>query len=112
MRFPSIKAAAQQLRNVNRTVEVEATDRVADDEGCDVRLQVYEDGSWAVRFGDSQYDQDHRGFWGAAGVPGNCRRFCSEDVARDLIEQAKEQYRFSKIDGDPAVEYVNTEAKK
>src|SRR5690606_813072 len=37
-------------------------------ETCDVRLQVYEDGDWAIRFGDSSYDQDHRGFWGASIV--------------------------------------------
>jgi hypothetical protein len=92
LRFPSIGAVAQQLRNVNREVEVEVTDRVSDDEGCDVRLQVYEDGAWAIRYGDAQYDQDHRGYWGSASVPGNNRRFRSEEVARDLIEQAKDQY--------------------
>lgn len=82
MRFPSIKAVAVELLTINREV----------DDECDVRLQVYPDGSWAVRFGASDYDQDHHGFWGASCVPGGRRRFMSRDVARDLIDQAREQY--------------------
>ena len=38
---------------------------------CDVRLQVYEDGSWALRTGLSDYDLDHRGSRGCAR---RCRR--------------------------------------
>src|SRR4029078_13330896 len=55
-------------------------------ECIDVRLQVQSDG-WTVHFGDSSYDQDHRGFWGASCIvtTSNCR-----EVARDLIEQAKD----------------------
>lgn len=48
----------------------------------------------AVRYGDSSYDLDHRGSWGASSVPGvvngTVRRFPSRDVARDLLEQARE----------------------
>ena len=84
MRFPSIAAVAARLRDISMNVEGE----------CDVRLQVYPDGEWAVRWGDSQYDQDHRGYWGASSVPGVVRgtvkRFNSRDVARDLIDQAKD----------------------
>lgn len=87
MRFPSIKAVAVELLTINRE---------ADDE-CDVRLQVYPDGSWAVRFGSSDYDQDHHGYWGASCVPGGRRRFMSRDVARDLIDQAREQYAQSEV---------------
>ena len=81
MRFPSIRDVAKALRAVNRTAEGE----------CDVRLQVYDDGSWSVRFGDSSYDQDHRGFWGSSGVPGDGRRFDSRAIAKDLVEQVREQ---------------------
>lgn len=31
--------------------------------GLDVRL-VFHEGNWEVKTGDSQYDTDHRGFWG------------------------------------------------
>lgn len=39
---------------------------------------------------DSSYDLDHRGFWGASSVPGSGARFSSRDVARDLIDQARD----------------------
>jgi hypothetical protein len=89
--FPSIAAVAQRLREISENVEGE----------CDVRLQVYPGGntgimSWTVRFGPSDYDQDHTGFWGASAVPGvyngKPKRFGSRDVARDLIEQARDHY--------------------
>jgi hypothetical protein len=87
VKFPSIAEVAAVLRNLNANVE-------ADGEGCDVRLQVYSDGEWAVRWGDSSYDTDHRGYWGASSIPGVVRgtvkRFDSRDVARDLISQARD----------------------
>lgn len=87
MRFPSINDVSAELRAINKeTLEPDDAD-----EGIDVRLQVYPDSQWAVRWGSSDYDQDHRGFWGASSVPGNNRRFDSKAVARDLIEQAREQ---------------------
>ena len=88
MRFPSIKAVAEGLRDINMNVEGE----------CDVRLQVYEDGQWALRFGLSDYDQDHRGFWGASCVPGTdektgiTHRFDSVELAKDLLEQVKDHH--------------------
>ena len=85
MKFPTIQHVASELRDINRTVEDE----------CDVRLQVYEDGDWAVRYGLSDYDQDHRGYWGCSSVPGNSKRFKSLDVARDLLDQAKDQEAMS-----------------
>lgn len=84
MRFPSIKDVAHDLRISHQSIDW------TDGDDCDVRLQVYEDGSWAVRVGPSDYDLDHRGFWGASSIPRG--RFRSTDVARDLIEQAKNQY--------------------
>lgn len=88
-KWPSIHDVAYALRGINANVEC------SEEEGCDVRLQVWDDGEWAVRWGSSDYDQDHRGFWGASSVPGvvngKVQRFDSRAVARDLIEQAKEQ---------------------
>lgn len=81
MKFPSIKDVAHDLRAINANIEGE----------CSVRLQVYGNGQWIVRFGLPDYDQDHRGFWGCSEIPGS-RRFNSREVARDLINQAREAY--------------------
>ena len=86
MRFPSINDVSAELRRINKeTLEPDDAD-----EGIDVRLQVMPDSTWTVNWGSSDYDQDHRGYWGSSSVPGNNRRFDSKDIARDLIEQARE----------------------
>ena len=89
MKFPSINDVADALRNVSMNVD-------CDEDGCDVRLQVYNDGMWTVRWGDASFDQDHHGSWGVSSVPGivdgKQQRFNSKDIARDLIEQVKDQY--------------------
>lgn len=92
MRFPSIQNVASDLRGYNQEAD-------SHPEGHDVRLQVYKTGDWAVRFGDSSFDQDHRGYWGSSSIPGGNRRFHSENVARDLISQAKDQYYSEKTYG-------------
>lgn len=88
-KFPSIHDLALALRDLNDNVEGE----------CDVRLQVYPEGGWRLRYGDASYDQDHSGYWGASSIPGYkasqgySNRFTQEkskSIARDLIEQAKE----------------------
>jgi hypothetical protein len=95
MRFPSINDVAAELRVINKNT-LEPDDA---DEGIDVRLQVYLDSRWEIRGGASDYDQDHHGYWGASSVPGNNRRFDSKDVARDLIEQAREHKATGGDDG-------------
>jgi|GEM_PF-6854379 len=87
MRFPSIADVAAELRSINK----QQSSDDGDDGGIDVRLQVHTDGNWTVNWGSSDYDQDHRGYWGSSSVPGDNRRFDSKDIARDLIEQAREQ---------------------
>jgi len=63
-----------------------------EEEDSDIRLQVV-DGQWFFHTGDSQYDTDHKGFWGYLTLPtdGNDRNTQLE-VARDLIQQAQEQH--------------------
>lgn len=94
MRFPSIKAVAAELRDANARVDRKDIEQARklnpDDSGLDVRLQVYPDGSWALRTGDSSYDQDHRGYWGSGTLDG--KRFDSEGMAKELLEQCKEQH--------------------
>lgn len=61
------------------------------DSECDVRLQVYEDGQWAIRWGLSDYDQDHRGYWGSSSIEPTSTFGDLLEVAKDLISQAEEQ---------------------
>lgn len=86
MKFPTIKEVALELRQINCNVEGP----------CDVRLQIYLDGQWRVRWGDVQYDQDHRGFWGFGSVPGvgkkTVHRFRSRELARALLEECREAH--------------------
>jgi hypothetical protein len=81
-RMPSVKAVAKALERYKAMCD-EETD-------ADIRLQVYEAdsfpfvGEWAIRFGDSSYDLDHRGFWGASMIDHttDCR-----ELAEELIDQ-------------------------
>ena len=86
MQTPTIMEVAQALHAVVRTALSETHSR-----DIDVRLQVYENGEWAIRYGPSDYDQDHRGYWGAASVHYGMDVVWLEDVARHLIEQVEEQ---------------------
>ncbi len=92
MRWPRISDIVRDLRQINN-LRLEYPD---DQEGIDVRLQVYEDSAWAIHVGDASYDTDHHGYWGAATVPGNSERFDATSVAKDLIDQAKEDYATSR----------------
>lgn len=84
MKFPTIKAVAADLAAFK--ADLDPAER---DNECDVRLQVMEDGCWSVHYGDSQYDQDHRGYWGASAISQatNCR-----DMAINLIDQVRDHH--------------------
>lgn len=91
VRFPSVVSIRIAIANVWRDLRKIGRNecvRSEDDAGIDVRLQVHENGNWIVRVGSADYDSDHRGFWGASFVP--YERTNLTDIARDLIEQAKE----------------------
>ena len=59
--------------------------------GTDCRLQIH-DGSWAFHSGSSDYDQDHRGAWGAGFVPRGVSKAEARRIAADLISEASESY--------------------
>lgn len=82
---PSVAEVAGALRTVQKSclVEVDQTD---------VRLQVQEDGSWNVHFGAPDYDQDHRGFWGASVITDEDGAGELANVACDLIQQAQDSF--------------------
>ncbi len=73
-----IRETAAHLRAISAKMDSE----------CDVRLQLYADGTWCLRSGLSDYDQDGRGYWGASFVPGAGQAFNADEVAKDLWEQA------------------------
>lgn len=79
-KMPSKKEVQVALSAIKRDVR-------PDEEGLEVRLQVYENGDWAVRWGDSSYDQDHRGAWGCGilSSKSNCRT-----LAADLLDDCEE----------------------
>lgn len=90
MRFPSIAVVAHVLRGID-TTHPETWSLPEDERWIDVRLQVLENGTWAIHTGNSSYDQDHRGYWGASCLPMHgTGRFNARDVAKDLIEQARD----------------------
>ena len=89
-RLPSIANVRSELfahwkylrRNFGRS---EFEERGEDFAGQDVRLQVWEDGRWAVHVCSPDYDQDHRGYWGASYLSYDRQNLT--DLARDLINQ-------------------------
>lgn len=94
MKRPSIKDVAAELRFINANVECDSSELGSG--YCDVRLQMYENGIWVMRHGLSDYDHDHRGYWGASCIPGIqngvVKRFNSREVAKDLINQVEDHY--------------------
>jgi len=73
----------------------EYCDSEANDGSVDVRLR-YHDGHWYTYSGSADYDQDHRGYWGASGVNGDMDAREMMAVAEDLLEQALEDIAFAK----------------
>lgn len=95
MRFPSIKVVSAQLCAARdecdwRLLTNYTADLEVDAPYLEVRLQVYPDCTWYLHAGDSQYDLDHRGFWGASSIHEKMTRVEARDIARDLIDQCKE----------------------
>jgi hypothetical protein len=70
--------------------EYDSDEDFLEDAYVDIRLQVYDDHQWSFRSGDSQYDTDHRGYWGSSSV-GKCVSMKEAiEIAKELIEQASE----------------------
>lgn len=82
MDFPSVNDVRNAVFDVSK--------ELGRGQECDVRLQVYPDGQWAVRWGLSDYDQDHRGYWGAGSVASRTSLSECNEIAHDLISQAQD----------------------
>ena len=82
--FPSVEQVAHDLyytaKNLTRR-----------DGETDVRLQVYANGSWAIRVGPSDYDSDHHGFWGSGVISPSDTKESAKAVAEEMLAQAREQ---------------------
>lgn len=95
-RFPSVSALRSALcaewRGLRRTCSPSDLADPYDSDatiGTDVRLQVTERG-WNTHSGSSDYDQDHRGAWGASFLP--YARTNLTDLARELLDDARESH--------------------
>ncbi len=95
LKFPSIKEITDEIISYRDYLKNNFDPKDIEDEegnaGGDCRLQVLE-GCWQVHTGDSSYDTDHRGFWGASSVSIEATKKDCREIARDLIGQATEHY--------------------
>jgi hypothetical protein len=94
IKFPRVKDVAAGLVAIKKATDFDWLDEVGDtdDDGngyMDVRLQVHEDGGYSILTGDSSFDQDHRGYWGAGSMD---RRTNCLDLARQLLDEARDDY--------------------
>jgi hypothetical protein len=94
IRFPSISSLrsclADEQKSLRRSVSRDELQEISEPDSVpsiDLRLRVTGSG-WQILTGSSDYDQDHRGFWGSSYLPYD--RANLTEIARDLIEQAKE----------------------
>ena len=96
MKFPNIKDVTAEVIHYRDYLNNYFDPKDIEDEegnaGGDVRLQVFESGGWQLNTGDSSYDQSHKGFWGASSVGIDATNKDCREIAKDLIEQAKEHY--------------------
>lgn len=88
IKVPSIVDVSKVLVNLKRLIDWDEVNcREDEDERLvDVRLNVQDDG-WSLLYGPSDYDQDHRGFWGVSCISSSCN---CVSIARELIWQVKE----------------------
>lgn len=93
MDLPGLKSITAIVKAYRDELKTYDPEDIADEEGNpsgDIRLQVLSNGAWSVHTGDSQYDQDHRGAWGASSVSPNATDEECQEIAEDLLGQVEE----------------------
>lgn len=94
--WPTVDEILEVLSEIPGDIDPEAEAGEEEDEPAyrDVRLQVYPGphGAWYIREGDSSYDQDHRGFWGASSVSSGDSDETLREIAADLLDQAQDSH--------------------
>jgi hypothetical protein len=95
--WPDVDEVAKELGSIRVSYCTDGNGNNTDDDDdsdyIDVRLQVMDNGSWDVLWGDSGYDTDHRGYWGASSI--DLDSDCGS-IAMELIDQCKEDYYASR----------------
>ena len=71
------------------STQVEPCMGEGDEPSIDIRLR-YHSGLWYLYSGDSSYDQDHRGCWGASCVTASMDADDAKSVAAELLDQVLE----------------------
>jgi hypothetical protein len=91
-RFPGIREVASRLRLINESAEGET----------DVRLCIWDDGTWCLNTGDVQYDTAHATYCEAGMVPGvidgKVQRFDARQLAKELLDGCQEQRATEEIE--------------
>jgi hypothetical protein len=85
--FPTLIA---DILTLSADVEPEMVDPGCDEPTIDCRLNYQPGRGFAFLTGNSQYDQDHRGFWGSSCVGANEDEESARDIASDLFDQVVE----------------------
>jgi hypothetical protein len=88
----SISDVCEELSDIRDYLETYDDDEIADDDGVpgtDVRINSTGEG-FKILYGDSSYDDDHRGFWGSSYVRKGSNDYDLIEIAYDLIEQLLE----------------------
>ena len=79
-------ALIADLLSLSADVEPDMIEPGATEPTIDCRLR-HHDGSWSFHTGDSSYDTDHRGNWGASCVGADMTEDEAGSVADDLLDQ-------------------------
>jgi hypothetical protein len=88
-----VTALAGTLMHLSQTVAIydpaALIEPGCDEPTIDCRLR-YHDGRWFFYTGDSSYDQDHRGHWGASCVGADLTEEDARELAANLLNQVLE----------------------
>lgn len=57
-------------------------------ESTDVRVQATDGGNWSLHTGSSDYDTDHRGYWGASSIEATDDDAKLGRILADIVNQA------------------------
>jgi ribosomal protein S17E len=76
----------------------------SDDPSIDIRLQWHDD-KWQVHVGSSDYDQNHKGFWGSSSVTPDTKL---DDLLETLIDQVEEDMESSASVSEGSTEDIDS----
>lgn len=91
--LPSVDDIYHSLLHIHDAVDwgLIESEWAEEDHSVEVRLQVHEDSDWDVHWGDPQYDQDLRGYWGGASVARDDHEAELRATAQALLDEVKQE---------------------